>query len=174
MSILEFSSSFPFLSLSSFMNSSPVEMTKLPFPWKGLGGSIDTSLKSYNIKPLNHFWLSCCWRKMSGAVLVAIGATIGNLLQGWDNATIAGKSFSSSSYVFAMHVWTWMYILTRRLLFRISHILRGLDWFVVHTFISTAQFILFKFYISKYASTFFQILYSFITACFSPYFVVET
>ncbi|XP_027183675.1 monosaccharide-sensing protein 2-like [Coffea eugenioides] len=27
---------------------------------------------------------------MSGAVLVAIGATIGNLLQGWDNATIAG------------------------------------------------------------------------------------
>lgn len=28
---------------------------------------------------------------MSGAVLVAIGAAIGNLLQGWDNATIAGK-----------------------------------------------------------------------------------
>lgn len=27
---------------------------------------------------------------MSGAVLVAIGAAIGNLLQGWDNATIAG------------------------------------------------------------------------------------
>jgi hypothetical protein len=30
--------------------------------------------------------------KMSGAVLVAIAASIGNLLQGWDNATIAGKS----------------------------------------------------------------------------------
>jgi hypothetical protein len=27
---------------------------------------------------------------MSGAVLVAIAASIGNLLQGWDNATIAG------------------------------------------------------------------------------------
>jgi hypothetical protein len=30
--------------------------------------------------------------KMSGAALVAIAASIGNLLQGWDNATIAGKS----------------------------------------------------------------------------------
>ncbi|CAK9139366.1 unnamed protein product [Ilex paraguariensis] len=29
-------------------------------------------------------------RKMSGSVLVAIAAAIGNLLQGWDNATIAG------------------------------------------------------------------------------------
>ena len=29
---------------------------------------------------------------MLGAVLVAIAASIGNLLQGWDNATIAGKS----------------------------------------------------------------------------------
>jgi hypothetical protein len=28
---------------------------------------------------------------MSGAALVAIAASIGNLLQGWDNATIAGK-----------------------------------------------------------------------------------
>ncbi|XP_061367375.1 monosaccharide-sensing protein 2-like [Gastrolobium bilobum] len=28
---------------------------------------------------------------MSGAVLVAVAATIGNLLQGWDNATIAGS-----------------------------------------------------------------------------------
>lgn len=28
---------------------------------------------------------------MRGAVLVAIAASIGNLLQGWDNATIAGK-----------------------------------------------------------------------------------
>lgn len=27
---------------------------------------------------------------MWGSVLVAIAATIGNLLQGWDNATIAG------------------------------------------------------------------------------------
>lgn len=31
---------------------------------------------------------------MSGAVLVAIAASIGNLLQGWDNATIAGKFLS--------------------------------------------------------------------------------
>jgi len=29
---------------------------------------------------------------MGGAVLVAIAASIGNLLQGWDNATIAGNS----------------------------------------------------------------------------------
>jgi hypothetical protein len=28
--------------------------------------------------------------KMKGAVLVAIAASIGNFLQGWDNATIAG------------------------------------------------------------------------------------
>lgn len=28
---------------------------------------------------------------MAGSVLVAIAASIGNLLQGWDNATIAGK-----------------------------------------------------------------------------------
>jgi hypothetical protein len=28
---------------------------------------------------------------MSGAVLVAVAAAIGNLLQGWDNATIAGN-----------------------------------------------------------------------------------
>ncbi|KAI9127692.1 hypothetical protein K1719_000685 [Acacia pycnantha] len=28
---------------------------------------------------------------MSGAVLVAVAAAIGNLLQGWDNATIAGS-----------------------------------------------------------------------------------
>jgi hypothetical protein len=27
---------------------------------------------------------------MNGAVLVAVAAAIGNLLQGWDNATIAG------------------------------------------------------------------------------------
>lgn len=30
------------------------------------------------------------WEKMSGAVLVAVAAAVGNLLQGWDNATIAG------------------------------------------------------------------------------------
>lgn len=29
--------------------------------------------------------------KMSGAVLVAVAAAVGNLLQGWDNATIAGR-----------------------------------------------------------------------------------
>lgn len=29
-------------------------------------------------------------KKMSGAVLVAVAAAVGNLLQGWDNATIAG------------------------------------------------------------------------------------
>lgn len=28
--------------------------------------------------------------KMNGAALVALAATIGNFLQGWDNATIAG------------------------------------------------------------------------------------
>uniref|UniRef100_A0A0E0JXN4 Uncharacterized protein n=1 Tax=Oryza punctata TaxID=4537 RepID=A0A0E0JXN4_ORYPU len=31
--------------------------------------------------------------KMSGAALVAIAASIGNLLQGWDNATIADWLF---------------------------------------------------------------------------------
>lgn len=30
---------------------------------------------------------------MRGAALVAIAATIGNFLQGWDNATIAGISW---------------------------------------------------------------------------------
>ena len=30
---------------------------------------------------------------MNGAVLVAVAAAIGNFLQGWDNATIAGTSF---------------------------------------------------------------------------------
>lgn len=29
---------------------------------------------------------------MKGAALVAIAASIGNFLQGWDNATIAGTS----------------------------------------------------------------------------------
>lgn len=44
---------------------------------------------------------------MNGAVLVAIAAAIGNFLQGWDNATIAGtcslfifKSESSSVGIF--------------------------------------------------------------------------
>lgn len=41
---------------------------------------------------------------MSGAVLVAIGAAVGNLLQGWDNATIAGNLFSSSSFTKAIYV----------------------------------------------------------------------
>ncbi|KAJ0966776.1 hypothetical protein J5N97_023693 [Dioscorea zingiberensis] len=35
-------------------------------------------------------WIISAVRKMNGAVLVAIAAAIGNLLQGWDNATIAG------------------------------------------------------------------------------------
>lgn len=30
---------------------------------------------------------------MRGAAFVAIAASIGNFLQGWDNATIAGTSF---------------------------------------------------------------------------------
>jgi hypothetical protein len=33
---------------------------------------------------------------MAGSVLVAIAASIGNLLQGWDNATIAGNTYDSS------------------------------------------------------------------------------
>lgn len=38
---------------------------------------------------------------MSGAVLVAVAAAIGNLLQGWDNATIAGLFvFSSFPFIF--------------------------------------------------------------------------
>jgi len=36
---------------------------------------------------------------MSGAALVAIAASIGNLLQGWDNATIAGNSSAPASLV---------------------------------------------------------------------------
>lgn len=36
---------------------------------------------------------------MNGSVLVAVAAAIGNLLQGWDNATIAGK-FISITYLF--------------------------------------------------------------------------
>jgi len=37
---------------------------------------------------------------MSGAVLIAIAATIGNLLQGWDNATIAGNFFLQIANLF--------------------------------------------------------------------------
>lgn len=41
---------------------------------------------------------------MKGAVLVAIAASVGNFLQGWDNATIAGTAllfgFSSIFFVF--------------------------------------------------------------------------
>lgn len=36
--------------------------------------------------------------KMQGAVLVAIVAAIGNFLQGWDNATIAGKTGIKCSF----------------------------------------------------------------------------
>lgn len=36
---------------------------------------------------------------MSGAVLVAVAAAIGNLLQGWDNATIAGFFFNLAHLV---------------------------------------------------------------------------
>jgi hypothetical protein len=35
--------------------------------------------------------------KMKGAVLVAIVASIGNFLQGWDNATIAGKYYTTTT-----------------------------------------------------------------------------
>lgn len=39
------------------------------------------------------YWrvISIIGGKMNGAALVAIAATIGNFLQGWDNATIAGS-----------------------------------------------------------------------------------
>ena len=43
--------------------------------------------------------------KMNGAVFVAIAAAIGNLLQGWDNATIAGNSAESIMlYYYVNHV----------------------------------------------------------------------
>lgn len=35
------------------------------------------------------FWFTAS--KMRGAVFAALAATMGNLLQGWDNATIAGN-----------------------------------------------------------------------------------
>lgn len=37
---------------------------------------------------------------MRSVVLVALAAAIGNMLQGWDNATIAGISVSFSIFVF--------------------------------------------------------------------------
>jgi hypothetical protein len=42
---------------------------------------------------------------MAGSVLVAIAASIGNLLQGWDNATIAGNTYDSSFKKKFIHVW---------------------------------------------------------------------
>lgn len=38
---------------------------------------------------------------MSGSVLVAVAAAVGNFLQGWDNATIAG-SFILSLLFFSL------------------------------------------------------------------------
>lgn len=40
--------------------------------------------------------------RMRGAVFVAIAAAIGNFLQGWDNATIAGI-FASSNIILYNH-----------------------------------------------------------------------
>jgi hypothetical protein len=39
---------------------------------------------------------------MKGAVLVAIVASIGNFLQGWDNATIAGKYYTTTTTLFLL------------------------------------------------------------------------
>lgn len=36
---------------------------------------------------------------MRGSVLVAIAAAVGNFLQGWDNAVIAGTFLMFSSYL---------------------------------------------------------------------------
>lgn len=43
--------------------------------------------------------------KMSGAVLAAVAAAVGNLLQGWDNATIAGISGSSDLFEYHFQFW---------------------------------------------------------------------
>lgn len=40
---------------------------------------------------------------MRGAVLIALAAAIGNMLQGWDNATIAGFT-SVHSCSFDLHI----------------------------------------------------------------------
>ena len=42
--------------------------------------------------------------KMNGAVLVAVAAAIGNFLQGWDNATIAGTSWIYLVSIFFFNV----------------------------------------------------------------------
>lgn len=42
---------------------------------------------------------------MKGAVLVAIAASIGNFLQGWDNATIAGILTSFDFFIFLILVF---------------------------------------------------------------------
>jgi hypothetical protein len=39
---------------------------------------------------------------MKGAVLVAIVASIGNFLQGWDNATIAGNYYTTTTTLFLL------------------------------------------------------------------------
>lgn len=43
-------------------------------------------------------------QKMRGAVLVAIAAAIGNMLQGWDNATIAGKRIEDHLFPIYMYM----------------------------------------------------------------------
>jgi len=42
-------------------------------------------------------------KKMRSVVLVALAAAIGNMLQGWDNATIAGISLSIFLFLFPLH-----------------------------------------------------------------------
>lgn len=42
---------------------------------------------------------------MKGAVLVAIAATIGNFLQGWDNATIAGTCSNFQAFLDYLEHW---------------------------------------------------------------------
>lgn len=53
---------------------------------------------------------------MKGAVLVAIAASIGNFLQGWDNATIAGM------------VLIFLAVTTDYVHFPYNLLLRGLKW----------------------------------------------
>lgn len=54
-----------------------------------LGLSFFRLLSGKVLRELQYHFLG----KMSGAALVAIAAAIGNLLQGWDNATIAGNLY---------------------------------------------------------------------------------
>ncbi|KAL3527315.1 hypothetical protein ACH5RR_011971 [Cinchona calisaya] len=51
------------------------------------GWHLDSIVISEKVQQLSREW---CSLRMRGAVLVAIAAAIGNFLQGWDNATIAG------------------------------------------------------------------------------------